>query len=162
MKKLFAAVFLLLASQLASAHPVKAGDLTIDGVWARSTAAQAANGAAYLTISNHGASSDKLISVSTAVADQAQLHHTSMDNGVMRMREVEGGVEIAAGKTVKFAPGGFHIMLMGLKKPLKQGEHFAITLHFARAGEVKLNVAVRDMAAGHEMHGDMHDGMKMD
>jgi len=139
----FAAAFALLG-QLAWAEPIHLGTLSIDQAWARSTAATSHNGAAYLSISNQGKTSDRLLSVSSKTAEQTQLHRSSLSNGVMHMAPVDGGVEIAPGKTVKFAPGGLHVMLIGLKQPLKNGDHFPLTLHFQKSGEAQLQVEVRD------------------
>ncbi|MBV8649363.1 copper chaperone PCu(A)C [Paludibacterium sp.] len=157
MKQFFTALLLLLASQLALAASIKAGDLTIDGAWARSTASKAANGAVYLNISNGGSEADKLLSVSSNVAGKTQIHQTSLDNGMMRMRALTDGVAIAPGQPVHFSPGGLHIMLLDLKAPLKLGDHFTLTLTFARAGTVDIPVEVRDMPAG----GGMQMGMSM-
>lgn len=152
MKRILLSLCLLMLAPLSMAHPVKAGTISIDAVWARPTAAQIANGAAYLTLVNHGTRADRLLSATTGVAAETQIHHTSMDNGVMRMRQVTDGVELPAGKTVAFAPGGLHIMLMGLKAPLKAGDHFPLTLQFARAGKAEVQVTVQD-GEGHDMHG---------
>ncbi|TDR76542.1 copper chaperone PCu(A)C [Paludibacterium purpuratum] len=156
MKQFFTGLLLLLVSQLALANPVKVGDLTIDGVWARSTAMQASNGAVYLNISNASGQTDKLLTVRSDVAAKTQIHQSSMDQGIMRMRELTDGVAIPAGKPVHFAPGGLHIMLMGLKAPLKTGDRFPLTLSFAHAGKVEIQVEVRDMPT----EGDMQQ-MKM-
>jgi hypothetical protein len=144
MKRIFLTLCLLLLAPLAFAQPVKAGNIEIDAGWARPTAAQIANGAAYLTIVNHGKDNDRLVSVQGDVAAEVQIHHTTMDGGMMRMRQMKDGVELPAGKSVKFAPGGYHIMLINLKAPLKAGEHFKLMLHFAKAGDAEVQVDVRD------------------
>jgi hypothetical protein len=159
MKQFFSGLLLLLASQLSLAHAAQAGDISIDGAWARSTAVQASNGAVYLNISNAGNTPDTLLSASSSVAQQTQLHQTSMDNGIMRMRMLTDGVVIPPGKAVHFAPGGLHIMLLGLKTPLKIGEHFTLALTFAHAGTVEVPVNVRDMPMGSDMN--MGVSMKM-
>lgn len=147
MKRILFSAFLLLLGHAAAAMPVQVGGLAIDHVWSRSTAAQMPTGVVYLTVENRGKIADKLLSASTAVAAETQIHRTSMDNGVMRMRPVAGGVALPAGKTVKFAPGGLHLMLMGLKAPLKVGEPFRLKLHFAHSGDVDVEVTVRDAPA---------------
>lgn len=145
MKRILFSAFLLVLGHAAAAMPVQVGSLTIDHVWSRSTAAQMPTGAVYLTLENRGKTADRLLSARTAVAGETQIHRTSMDNGVMRMRPVAGGVALPAGKTVKFAPGGLHLMLLGLKAPLKAGEQFKLQLHFARSGDTEVEVTVRDM-----------------
>lgn len=150
MKRLLSTLCLLLLGNLVQAQPVKLGQIEIEQAWARPTAAQTANGAAYLTLTNHGHQADRLLAVSGTVAGEIQIHRTSMDGGVMRMRQLADGVEVPAGKRVKFAPGGLHIMLMGLKAPLKPGEHFVLTLQFAKAGKTDVTVEVHDQQA--EMH----------
>jgi len=144
----------------ALAEPVKAGDLTIDHAWARATPKGAAVGAAYLTIHNDGASADKLTAVSVDFAT-AQIHEMKKDNGVMQMRAVPDGLEIPAHATVALAPGGYHVMLVGLKHPLAKGETVEATLTFAHAGEVK--VALPVLAVGAAGPAASHDmpGMKM-
>ena len=88
----------------------------------------------------------------------------TMANGVMKMRPVAGGLEIKPGRTVTLKPGGYHIMFVGMKRQLKQGEHFKVTLQFAKAGKVAVDFVTEGLGAMHgDMHGDMHGmpGMKM-
>lgn len=89
------------------------------------------------------------MSASTPRAERAEVHTHVNDNGVMRMRKVEGGVAVAPGQTVKFAPGSYHIMLLGLKQPLKAGDRFPLTLSFEKAGQVEVQVVVQDGAGDH-------------
>jgi copper(I)-binding protein len=125
--------------------------------WARATSASAQTGAAYMTV--HGASADAVTGFSTPVADSAMLHRSQSVGGVMEMREVES-LSLPPGKDVKLAPGGYHVMLMGLKHPLKPGEHFPLTVTFAHAAPVTVDVAVgRAGAAGPAM--EAMPGMKM-
>jgi copper(I)-binding protein len=96
-----------------------------------------------LTLSNLGAAPDRLLGGATPVASQVEVHEMSMDGGVMRMRPVSGGLVIPAGGTVALKPGGYHIMLIGLKTPLTAGTMVPLTLRFEKAGLVKLQVPVR-------------------
>ena len=114
------ALFLLLTSLpgLALANDSRLGSLEIGQPWARATASTAPTGGGFLTITNKGTTADRLIAVRTPVAEQAEIHEMKMDGNVMRMRALDGGLEIPAGATVTLAPGGFHLMLMGLKAPL--------------------------------------------
>jgi periplasmic copper chaperone A len=131
--------------KIASAHEVTAGTLAISHPWARATAASAKTGALYLTVSNTGTEADHLLGVSTDAADHCELHLSETNGDVMTMRMVEK-VEVPAGGSATFAPQGAHVMLIGLKAPLKKGAHFAATLHFEKAGDVAIEVAVQGIA----------------
>jgi periplasmic copper chaperone A len=126
------ALVALLFAPLLAGHAVAAdyhvGSLQISQPWARATPKGADSGAAYMTVTNTGAKLERLSCLSSDAADKCQIHQMSMDNGVMKMREVEGGVEIKPGETVTFKPGGYHMMLVGLKAPLVQGKTVAATL----------------------------------
>ncbi|MGL6070681.1 copper chaperone PCu(A)C [Craterilacuibacter sp.] len=144
MKKLLVTALLATLSLPTLAHATEAGTLSIHHPWSRVMPVAAPNGAAYFMLENKGKTADKLIAASTPRAQKAELHTHIHDNGVMRMREVQGGVAVPAGQTIKFAPGGLHVMLLGLNSPLVKGEHFPLTLKFEKAGEVKLDVVVED------------------
>ena len=159
-------IFLLAAALLALggpafADPVKAGDISIDKAWARATPKGSQVGAAYLTIRNDGAA-DRLTGVAVDFAS-AQIHEMKNANGVMQMREATQGLEIPAHATVALAPGGYHVMFVGLKHPLAKGDTVAATLIFAHAGAVKVALPVLSVGAGAPSSHDMHDmpGMKM-
>ena len=107
---------------------------------------QGHEGVVYLTITNAGPS-DTLTAVSTPVADTAQLHRTIDDNGVMKMRAVQS-LPIGQGKSLTLAPGGYHIMLMGLKQALKQGDSFPVTLTLAKSGQITTTAMVEAAGAG--------------
>ena len=97
-----------------------------------------------------------LVSVKTDAAEHTQIHSMTMDNGVMKMRPIAGGIALDSGKSVAFEPGGRHIMLMGLKAPLKAGDKFPITFVFAHAAPMTVSVTVEGMSGngmnGHQMH----------
>ena len=126
----------------ALADPVKVGDIEITNAWARATPPGAATAAAYLTVTNTGTAADTLTSVETPVAGMAMLHKMEMDNGVMKMRMVDGGIALDPGKSATLAPNGLHIMLMDMNAPLKAGGTLSLTLTFAKAGNVTLTVPV--------------------
>ena len=109
--------------------------------WARASAGAHRTGAAYLTLVNHGDKVDRLVGASTPAAERAELHAHLHENGVMRMRQVEA-IEVHPGEPAVLAPGGLHVMLMGLAKPLEEGARFPLTLRFEKAGEVTVQVAV--------------------
>jgi periplasmic copper chaperone A len=152
----------------ARADDVKAGDLVISQAWTRATPNGAKIGGGYLTIENKGSAPDRLIGGSSDVAGSVQVHEMSMDNGVMKMRPLEKGLTIDPGKTVKLAPGGYHLMMMDLKSPLKQGDKVPVTLEFEKAGKVALSLDVQGIgaqapgaAAGGKMEMRDHSGTKM-
>ena len=153
-----------LAGPTAWAEDVKAGDIVISQAWSRATPNGAKIGAGYFTIENKGTAADKLIATSTDVAGKVELHEMAMNNGVMKMRPVEGGLTIDPGKTVKLAPSGYHLMIMNLKNPLKQGDKVPLTLEFEKAGKVTVNLEVQGIGAQGPAAGDgmkMSPGMKM-
>src|SRR5579872_6293206 len=129
------------------ADDVKVGNLVITQAWSRATPGGAKVGGGYLTITNQGPTPDRLIGGSSEVAAKVQVHEMSMNNGVMTMRPVEQGLVIEPGKTVKLSPGGFHLMLLDLKGPLKQGEKVPVTLEFERAGKISLMFDVEGIGA---------------
>src|SRR5579872_1014964 len=129
------------------AEEIKAGDLVISQAWSRATPGGARVGGGYLTIKNEGSAADRLIGGSAEVAAKVQVHEMSMNNGVMTMRPLEQGLVIEPGKTVKLSPGGFHLMLLDLKGPLKQGEKVPVTLEFEKAGKVSLMFDVEGIGA---------------
>ncbi|MGB3447040.1 MAG: copper chaperone PCu(A)C [Xanthobacteraceae bacterium] len=135
------------ASAIAQAQdqsqPVKAGDLVISNAWTRATPGGAKVGGGYLTIENKGTTADRLVGGTTTVAGKLEVHQMSMSDGVMKMHPVEGGLTIEPGKTVKLAPGGYHLMLVDLKQPFKQGETVPVTLLFEKAGKVAVSLSVQ-------------------
>jgi copper(I)-binding protein len=138
---------LTVAAILSLVAVARANEIMVSGAYARASASPAAKtGAAYLTVANHGAETDRIIAAACDVAAGAMFHETAIENGIATMRHVES-VEIAPGAAVSFAPGGTHVMLMGLRKPLKRGEHFILTLKLERAGNIAIDVPVAGVAA---------------
>ena len=132
----------------ALAHDYRAGDLEIDHPWARATAPQAQNGAAYFTVTNHGATADRIIEARSPVAATVELHTHDVDGeGVMRMRELEA-IDLPAGEATALRPGGLHVMLIGLGDRLVEGESFPLTIVFAAAGAVEVEVQVEAVTYG--------------
>lgn len=143
--------FVLGTAALASqAHSFKAGALDIGHPFARATAVGQPTGGAYLSVDNHGGN-DRLLSASAEVSKTVELHTMSMDGNVMRMRQVES-IDLPAGKLTELKPGALHMMLIGLKTPLKAGDSFPLKLMFEKAGEVTVTVNV-------EATGVAHNGM---
>ncbi|MEO6749473.1 MAG: copper chaperone PCu(A)C [Casimicrobiaceae bacterium] len=131
----------------AAAHDYTLAALSIDRPYARATPPGADIGGAYMTIGNSGPADDTLIGASTPVAGSVQIHTMSMDGNVMRMREV-ANLDIPPGKEVALTPDGYHLMLVGLKKPLVEGTRVPLTLRFAHAGAIDVEAAVQSMSAG--------------
>jgi copper(I)-binding protein len=146
----------------ARAQEVKAGDLVITQAWSRATPGGAKIGGAFLTIENTGAVADRLIGGSGDVSARVEVHEMATNNGVMTMRPLDKGLVIEPGKTVKLAPGGYHLMMFDLKEPLKQGDKMPITLEFERAGRVKIAFDVLGVGAPGPNAGGSTDMKNMD
>jgi len=131
----------------AVAHEYTVGSLHIGHPWSRATPKGATIGAGYLKITNNGTTPDRLIGGSSDAAKSFELHVMSMENGVMKMRPVEGGIEIKPGETVEFKPESYHVMFVGLKEPLVQGHRVKATLEFAKAGKVAVEFVVESVGA---------------
>ena len=130
-----------------------AGDIGITSAWARPTIGQGKATAAYMTIANGGEADDTLLRARSRAAERVEVHQTTKsDDGVMRMRPVGGGLPIPAGERVSLAPGGYHVMVMGLREPLAEGGELPLTLEFAKAGPVEIVVPVRKGAGGAHGH----------
>ena len=169
---LLALALVCVGSSVAFADEISVGDLVVTQAWSRATPKGAKIGGGYLTIENKGSTADRLIGGSADVAAKVEVHEMTMSNGVMKMRPLENGLVIEPGKTVKLAPGGYHLMLMDLKSPLKQGDKLPITLDFEKAGKVTVSFDVESVGAqgpvGASGTGGMdmkkmpdHSGMKM-
>jgi periplasmic copper chaperone A len=158
-----AAMLALAAQGAAQAHDFKAGAIEIDDLWMRATAPGQSVGGGYLEIENKGKEADRLLSVKSPIADSVEVHETRTENGVSSMRGT-GPVTVPAGGEVKFAPGGYHLMFMKLKQPLKQDEEVAATLVFEHAGAVDVKFKVKPIGykAGGAMNHDMGNMPGMD
>src|SRR5258708_29098743 len=131
----------------ARAEEFQLGDLVISQAWSRATPGGAKIGAGYLTIENNGSVADRLMGGSGDVAAKIEVHEMAMSNGVMTMRPLDKGLAIEPGKTVKLAPGGYHLMMFDLKRPLKQGDKLPVTLEFEKAGKVQVSLDVQGVGA---------------
>lgn len=145
---------------VAQAHDdLQVGNLTIHAPFARSSARSASSGAAFLTIKNTGATADRLVDARADFA-MVQLHVTKVDgNGVATMQHLSEGIEIAPGATVTLEPGAMHVMFMGLKQPMREGETRRVTLVFEKAGAVEIDFPVVAAGQGGAMMG--HGTMQM-
>ncbi len=136
-----------LAMTAASAADYDVGSIHISEPWSRATPKGASTGAAYMTLTNNGKTPDRVNCVSSDASAECQIHSMTMDNGVMQMRPVEGGLEIKPGETVTLKPGSFHVMLLNLKHPLEQGNAMKATLKFDSAGTVDVEYPILAIGA---------------
>lgn len=155
------AVAVAIGASAAQAQAIAVGDLKIENATSRVTPAGAKVGAGYMTISNTGTTADRLVSLSSPAADKVEIHEMAMKDGVMTMRELPGGLPVDSGKVVTLKPGGYHLMLMGLKAPLRQGDKVPVTLTFEKAGTTGITLDVqaigtRQPAPGHSMQKTGH------
>ena len=140
----------------ASADENMAGPIKIDHPWARPTIGSSKNSAAYMTLSNSGDSADKLLAVKSDAAEHVALHESRMDGEIMRMVPVKDGIEVPPHGAVELKPLGLHVMLMGLRKPLKEGETFPMTLVFAKQGDVQFEVKIEKNPGAKKSDQGMH------
>jgi copper(I)-binding protein len=152
----FAATFLLIAPALAHNGVVHLGPINISAPFSRATLPNAPVGGGYLTIENTGTEDDRLVSATSPVAGETQIHEMAMEGDVMKMRHLEDGLVIPAGQTITLAPGGLHIMLMNLEGKLVEGETITITLTFEKAGTVDVQLPVLGTAAKEADHTMSH------
>lgn len=147
---------LLLSLPSAHAQTFSKGSIEVQAPWSRATPGGADVGAGYLAITNKGVTSDRLLSFTTEIAGQPEVHEMAMDGGVMKMRPLPKGIEIPAGATIKLEPGGYHLMLLKLKKPLVQGQRYKATLVFEKAGPIEVDFEVRAIGEGQKGHMHKH------
>ncbi len=136
------ALLLPFIASAAQAHDFTVGPLIINHPWSRATPKNAPVAGGYLKITNNGTTVDRLTGGSSEASKGFEIHEMSMDGGVMKMRELKNGIEIAPGATVELKPGGYHIMMTNLTRPLAKGEKVKGTLTFEKAGKVDVEFAV--------------------
>lgn len=147
----------------AAAHQFKAGDLTLKHPWTRATPKGAMMGGGFVSIVNDGHAADRLIGGSLELAGRTEVHEMKMDGDVMKMRKLDGGLDIPAGGTVELKPGSFHLMFFDLKAPLEAGTKIKGTLVFEKAGTVPVEFAVEAIDARADDHkSGGHDAMPAD
>ena len=139
------AIALTVGAVVAFTLTVRAGGLEVGQAYAPVSIGAGKTGAIYFKIVNETETPDRLVSALTPVARKAEIHNHLMQDGVMKMRKVDG-LEIAAGASVMFKPGGYHLMLFGLKEPLKEGGSIEVELTFERAGAMTLQVPVKPLS----------------
>jgi len=131
-----------------------ASSVSVEHPWARATAGGAKTAVVYVTLINRRETADRLIGASTPVAEKVQFHQEIDDKGIMRMRQ-QAAVDIGPGGTFTFKPGGAHMMMVGLRQPLKEGQTFSLTLEFEKGGKVEVQVPIAKPGAmgDHNMRG---------
>jgi copper(I)-binding protein len=144
------------AATPARAQDFTAGAITIEAPWLRATPVGAKVAGGYMTLHNRGPEADRLIGGSSPVAGSIEVHEMHMDGSIMKMRELPDGLKVPAGGSVELKPGSYHLMLIDLKRPLKEGDRIKATLQLAKAGTVEVELAVRGMGS----MGDDHRGSK--
>ncbi|CDN54208.1 Secreted protein containing DUF461 [Neorhizobium galegae bv. officinalis bv. officinalis str. HAMBI 1141] len=149
---IFAATGIIIAGATAAQDaPTKVGDLEVTGAFTKAMLPGQPVGGGYFTIKNNGKSDDMLTSVSSPVAGTVEMHEMAMQGEVMKMRKLDTGIAIPAGKTVELTPGGLHLMFIKVKEPFKQGGKVPVTLTFEKTGKVDITLPVEAAGpAGHE------------
>lgn len=149
--KYIASMAIALWAAVTFAQATRISDITISHAWARATVPGMQSGGGYLVISNAGAN-DRLIAAQASVSEVVELHTMKMEGDMMKMQKVEA-IEVPAGKTTELKPGGFHVMFINLKAPLKEGDTIPLRLKFEKAGDVALTMRVEALASSnHSMH----------
>lgn len=144
-------LLLFLYAGIASPHSHEKGDIQVRHPWSRATPPGAKVAVGYMEIRNHGGKPDKLVSASTALAKSVEMHVTEREGEVMKMRQVKG-FEIPARERYELRPGGSHLMLVDIARPLKKGERFAMQLVFERAGELEIELEVQEQGSRRPHH----------
>ncbi len=129
-----------------TASAQSAGPMVVTKPWARASILQSRPGVAYLTTRNNSASADQLLGVTSPIANNVRIHTSSMSNGVMTMRSLPY-LRIEVGQEIKMQPGGMHLMLTGLRKPLREGAQLPLVLEFKTAGRLQVNAQILSIIA---------------
>jgi len=142
---------LTLVTGTAAAEDYKVKMLRVSNPFTRATPPGAKIAGAFMSIENQGKEADRLVSASSPVAAVVAIHEMTMDGGLMKMRAVKG-IDLKPGATVELRPGGYHVMLEDLKRPLKDGEQIPLVLTFEKAGALEIKVNVGAMGAAAHTH----------
>ena len=131
---------------------VKAGSIQISGPFLRAMVPGAKVGGGYVKLENAGSGVDRLVAAHSPAAKRVELHEMSMENDIMKMRQLKDGIELPVGGTVELKPGGLHLMFMDVVNPFKEGDHVPVTLEFEKAGKVDVTFNVGAAAASSMEH----------
>lgn len=140
-----------LMALLLAAMPAWA-QVSVEQSWSRATPPGSKIGVGFMQLRNAGAAVERVVGASSPVAERVEMHVTSREGEVMKMRQVQF-FEIPAGGAFELKPGGAHLMLVGLKRSLRQGEHVPLTLSLEKGGELNVDLKVQEMGARHPAHG---------
>lgn len=155
-RTLLAALALVTLASPGLAHDITHGPLELNAPFARATLPNAPVAGGFLTIVNTGTEDERLVSATAEIASETQIHEMAMEGDVMKMRQLADGLTIPAGESVTLAPGGYHLMFMGLNAAFVEGETVPVTLVFEKAGAVTVDLhvgaAAADAPAGHAGH----------
>ena len=138
---------MMMSGDAHTGQAVMLGALRIENAFTRATLPNAPSGGGYLTITNTGTEPDRLLGATADAAARVQVHQMAVVDGMMKMGELPDGIEIPPGGTVTLAPGGMHIMFMGLKSPFVEGQAVPVTLRFEKAGDVTVPLTVQGVGA---------------
>jgi copper(I)-binding protein len=135
----------ILVAVLAGCGTPAGPQIKVEDVWSRPAAGmgESGTGGVFMVLRNEGSTADRLVSAQCDVASTVEIHETTMEGGVMRMRPVEGGLEVPAGGQVELKPGGYHVMLIGLKQDLQEGDRFPLVLQFEKSGTISVEAVVK-------------------
>jgi len=147
---------LALSTVAVSAHEFKIGDLEIGHPYSKAMIPGSKVAGGYMKITNHGSAPDRLVSASSSFAGETQIHEMKVENDIMTMNEIPGGLEIPPGQTVELKPGGLHVMFMNVASPSKEGDMIKATLTFEKAGTVEVEFAVGPAKGMPDQHGEHH------
>jgi copper(I)-binding protein len=151
-RRLILSLVLTIVASGAWAADYKAGAIEIDRPWSRATPKGAKVASGYMKIRNAGSTPDRLVGGTFASSGGVEIHEVTTERGVMKMRELKGGLELPPGATVEFRPNSNHLMFTGLRRPLGKGEHIKGTLVFEKAGTVDVEYAVEAVGATPAQH----------
>jgi len=144
---LLACLLAMLSMQSISADEYRLGHLQINDPYTRTTPPMAAVAGGFMTVTNNGTESDTFLGGSAGFVEAVEIHEMSMADGIMKMRRLENGLQIAPNETVELKPGGYHLMLIKPSKPMKEGDKHKITLSFKQAGDIEVELEVKDISA---------------
>lgn len=160
-KLLLVALLSILLPSLASAHDYAQDALEIGHPWSRPTPPASPMGVGYMEITNTGDADITLTGAQTPRAEKVSIHQSIMHEGVMRMKPLDAGLLIPAGKTVELKPRSYHLMLEKLSEPLKEGERIPLTLDFDGADSIEVEIEVESLDAGSKEGAMGHSGHDM-
>ena len=144
---LLACLLAMLSMQSISADEYRLGHLQINDPYTRTTPPMAAVAGGFMTVTNNGTEGDTFLGGSAGFVEAVEIHEMSMADGIMKMRRLENGLQIAPNETVELKPGGYHLMLIKPSEPMKEGDKHKITLSFKQAGDIEVELEVKDISA---------------